>query len=226
MWRATSAAAGSSMRRGLCLLVVVVLSTDSSCVGFQHAWRAPPLGCRSGAAEPAVGRSRGAALCSVLGLRGSGIIISAGSDDLDKELSRLQGLGPGLRDGQALEAPRWRSDELHREWELPLHGERVMFTTPRTHAGFRLGLLAKRAGSTAAPARAPCVCSRPGRLADVDGDPLCRQVVVGARGSRCAACVDADSAVHAAARDWHRRIEQLRLLRCFAGCCTARARLL
>lgn len=57
-----------------------------------------------------------------------GIIIAAGDGDLGRELSRIQTV-PAEADLS------WRSGALHREWDLPLQGERVMFTTPRQHAG-------------------------------------------------------------------------------------------
>ena len=67
------------------------------------------------------------------GLRCSdGIIITAGAD-LKKELTRIQ-----ISEGKAeLGAMSWRSDGLEREWELPLHGEKILFTTPRQYAGLR-----------------------------------------------------------------------------------------
>ena len=67
------------------------------------------------------------------GLRCSdGIIITAGAD-LKKELTRIQ-----ISEGKAeLGAMSWRSDCLEREWELPLHGEKILFTTPRQYAGLR-----------------------------------------------------------------------------------------
>lgn len=91
-------------------MLLLALSTDSSCVGFQHAWRTSPH-----PAPKPVGRmsaARRAASRSVLGLRGSGIIISAGGDDLDKELSRLQLMRKAADTGKP--PLNWRSDELHR----------------------------------------------------------------------------------------------------------------
>lgn len=98
-------------RRGLWMLLLA-LSTDSSCVGFQHALRA--LVPRSAAPVPVdrMSAARRAASRSVLGLRGSGIIISAGGDDLDKELSRMQLMRKSADTGKP--PPNWRSDELHR----------------------------------------------------------------------------------------------------------------
>lgn len=61
-----------------------------------------------------------------------GIIVAAGDDDLEKVLSRIQTSGAA----EAAEADlAWLHGVLQKEWELPLQGERVMFTTPRHYAG-------------------------------------------------------------------------------------------
>ena len=111
------------------------------------------------------GFSRRSLLPAVLGLRGSGIIIPADGDDLSKELKRIQlassETDPTLAspwrsdelhrftrvgctyvatsvDTSPLCADLTNSTRFcNREWELPLHGERVMFTTPRQYAGPR-----------------------------------------------------------------------------------------
>lgn len=67
------------------------------------------------------------------GLRcAGGIIIAADDDDINKELNRIQ-----VATGEAEVEHPWRCSHsaLFREWELPLHGERIMFTTPRQYAG-------------------------------------------------------------------------------------------
>eukprot|EP00277_Geminigera_cryophila_P018284 CAMPEP_0179436554 /NCGR_PEP_ID=MMETSP0799-20121207/20531_1 /TAXON_ID=46947 /ORGANISM="Geminigera cryophila, Strain CCMP2564" /LENGTH=348 /DNA_ID=CAMNT_0021216775 /DNA_START=165 /DNA_END=1211 /DNA_ORIENTATION=+ len=77
--------------------------------------------------HPSHERSRGA----IFGLSCSGgIIITASDDDLEAELNRMK-----MDAGEADVDTSWRSDSLHKEWNLPLNGERIMFTTPRQYAG-------------------------------------------------------------------------------------------
>jgi uroporphyrinogen-III synthase len=117
------------------------------CTGRVHALVQPPsmlCACGGSSCPPPVSRassppegpvlqqSKGRARRgerSILSVRCSGgIIIAAGDGDLGKELSRIQTV--------PVEADlAWRSGALHREWDLPLQGERVMFTTPRQFAG-------------------------------------------------------------------------------------------
>jgi hypothetical protein len=80
---------------------------------------------------------------------GGGIIIAAGDDDLSKELARIQAIGSkGEVSSVAVEEqqPPWRTEALHRDWELPLNGERVMFTTPRQYAGKLSSVLVEAGG--------------------------------------------------------------------------------
>jgi hypothetical protein len=72
---------------------------------------------------------------SLARLRCGGIIIAAGDDDLSKELARIPE-----------QQPPWRTEALHRDWELPLNGERVMFTTPRQYAGKLSSVLVEAGG--------------------------------------------------------------------------------
>jgi hypothetical protein len=115
-------------------MLLLALSTDSSCVGFQQAWRALVPHPHITTPVP-VGRmlaARRAASRSVLGLRGSGIIISAGGDDLDKELSRLQLMRKAT--DTVKQPPNWRSDELHRCAPKALLSRARILSTVHTHS--------------------------------------------------------------------------------------------
>lgn len=86
---------------------------------------------------------------SLARLRCGGIIIAAGDDDLSKELARIQVIGSKGEVSSVVveeQQPPWRTEALHRDWELPLNGERVMFTTPRQYAGKLSSVLVEAGG--------------------------------------------------------------------------------
>jgi uroporphyrinogen-III synthase len=106
-------------------IVALTLSLWGVCVGgflVPHVARAP-------GADSFGARTRARNMLAGLRCAG-GIIIAADGDDLNKELNRIQ-----VATGEAEVEHPWRSEALFREWNLPLHGERVMFTTPRQYAG-------------------------------------------------------------------------------------------
>jgi hypothetical protein len=87
---------------------------------------------------------------SLARLRCGGIIIAAGDDDLSKELARIQAIGSKGEVSSSVvveeQQPPWRTEALYRDWELPLNGERVMFTTPRQYAGKLSSVLVEAGG--------------------------------------------------------------------------------
>lgn len=116
-------------------VMVIQVGAGSGRVGAFAPSRASVHGCFSGRvcatrSGPVQERNK-VRTDSALSLSGSGgIIIAAGDDDLDKELSRIQTAGSSEEADLA-----WLNGVLQKEWELPLQGERVMFTTPRQYAG-------------------------------------------------------------------------------------------